>query len=562
MNMNRGLFCLSITFVMWYGGIAQGQELPSQKIIDVKMRAADPRLDTPVTVDVDRAYLGEVLEKVSVQTGVSVSIPAEDLYSGVPITCHVKNIPLANFMNALWSLVGFSKATWQITPAAQHQPPGYQFLPTASSRALSARLDRETEVLTANLIALLLKMHAMTPKERQANMHNLSQAMLRDNDAMAKTYVEDSTASAHFWSMIGLFATVLTPDQQAQVLKGETISVPLNHLDADTQAMLLATTAHYYTEVNGVRTEKEPSDTVRFSTDHAFGKKKHMIADLCIGIGTGQRFTTSNFLGGIEFGLAAIVYEGWILPGDLRHAEPEKQTVGTLPDLSQNILWGHVAPFDLLLAQLADAQHVSYIAVVPDDAKEQVQVSVGKSARQCLDDLKLHSSLMHKWRDGVLLFNYPVWFYGDDAQFSYAVIKPLRESRQRNANNPLTLPDIANAVITLNDVQMKRLAQEFPQIDNNKPKRPIFVFYKKYPRVLSEEGVAVDLIMVATLKELNLMLPLAETDSLQRMRIIEKADPRINDGRRLYRVQIQTAKQKEWRQVGDVSILPNRTAPR
>jgi hypothetical protein len=74
--------------------------------------------------------------------------------------------------------------------------------------------------------------------------------------------------------------------------------------------------------------------------------------------------------------------------------------------------------------------------------------------------------------------------------------------------------------------------------------------------------VAVDLVMVATLKELNLMPSLAETDSLQRIRIIEKADPRINDGRRLYRVQIQTARQKEWLQVGDVSILPNRTAPR
>ena len=55
------------------GGSAQGQS-PSQAIMDVKARAADSRLDTPLTFDADRMYLGEVLEKVSAATGVLVSI--------------------------------------------------------------------------------------------------------------------------------------------------------------------------------------------------------------------------------------------------------------------------------------------------------------------------------------------------------------------------------------------------------------------------------------------------------------------------------------------------------
>ena len=109
---------------------------------------------------------------------------------------------------------------------------------------------------------------------------------------------------------------------------------------------------------------------------------------------------------------------------------------------------------------------------------------------------------------------------------------------------------------------MKRLANEFPQIDANKTKRAIFVFYKKYPGILSDEGLMVDLNMVAALKELKLMPPLADNDVLVRMRIIEKDHPQINDGRRLYRIQIQTNQQKEWWQVGDVSILPDRNAPR
>ena len=109
---------------------------------------------------------------------------------------------------------------------------------------------------------------------------------------------------------------------------------------------------------------------------------------------------------------------------------------------------------------------------------------------------------------------------------------------------------------------MQNLAKEFPQIEGNKTKRAIFVFYKKYPGILSEEGLAADLNMVAMLKELKLMPPLAEKYTLLRIRILEKAHPQINDGRRLYRIQIQTTQQKEWRQVGDVSILPDRNVPR
>ena len=549
--------------LMLHGGVVQGQMLPMHHLIDAETRASDARLDTNVNFDADRMCLGEVLEKVSVQTGVSVSIPAEDSNSGIPITCHLKNTPLSSVMNAIWSLVSFSKATWQITSEAQSKERSYQLLPTPSSSALAERLTRETDHLTANLIALMLKMQSMTPKERQANVHQLAQAMLRDNDAIAKTYVEESPASAHFWSSIGVFTTVLTPDQQLQVLKGQTVSVPLSPLEAGTQAILLASATHYYSTADGIRTENEPPDTVRFSCNqYAFGNKKHMIKDICIGVGNGTHFTSSNLLGSIEKGLTALVDEGWILPGDLRHHETEKHNVSALPYLPESALWQHVAPFDLLLTQLADAQKVSYIAVVPDDANNQIQVSVGKSAGQCLDDLRNEASLLHKWRDGILLFNYPVWFYGDDALYPYAVVKHLQKSKQRNAGSPLTIPDISDAVTTLTDIQMKRLAKDFPQVYDNENNRSIFVFYKKYPRILSEEGMAVDLNMFALLKELKLMPPSAEKDALARIRIVERAHPQINDGRRLYRIQIQMAQQKEWRQVGDVSILPDRIAPR
>jgi len=543
--------------------MAHGQTLPIQQIVDAKMRAVDTRLETSVTFDADRMYLGEALEKVSAQTGVSVSIPAEDPASGIPITCHVKNIPLADFMNSVWSLVSFPNATWQITVDLQQNMRRYQLLPTVASRALADRLSREAAQYSVDLVAVLLKMCNMTPKERQANAHQLAQAMLAENDDKVRYYVNDSKSADDYWAMIRAFATALTPDQQAQLLQGGTISLPLNSLDANTQATLRASIGHNYTESNGVRIEEPPPDTVRFSFgQHDIGNKydtdskQHLIRQLFIGVGNAHSFVSGTYLGGMQLGLKNRVLGRWILPGDLLHAATEKQVLSTLPDLPAASLWQHVAPFDRLLTQLAAAQSVSYIGVAPEDPNNQVDLPFGKSVELCLEELRRSTGVMHKWRDGVLLFNYSVWFYGDEAQYPYAVVKQLRESKQRHIGTPLTLPEIADDVITLSLVQMKRLAKEFPQIKDNRIKRPIFVFYKKYPGTLSEEGLTADLNMVAMLKELKLMPPLLEKDALKKIRILEKALPQARDDRRFYRLQFQTTQQKAWQEIDYLSILP------
>jgi len=555
MNL-RGILFLSLVLVASYSRFAQGQTLSAQKIIDARIRSLDTRLNTPVTFDADRVYLGEVLEKVSAQTGVSVSIPDEDLNSGIPLTCHLKKIPLADFMNSVWSLVGFSKATWQINVDTQQNTPSYQLLPTAASRALIERLNKETEQYSGNFANLLLKMQAMTPQERQANVHPLAKAMLMDDDTIAKSYVKESQATEHFWSMMRLFVTELNQEQQAQVFRGDTVSLSLKNLNSVDQELVRASSGHSYIIHNGIRTENTP-DTIRFAfTRYSGGNKKHMARNLCIGVGNARGFTTDVYMGAMEYSLNLLVYEGWILPGDLRTPEVEKQSIHSLPILPEENMWRHAPPIDLLLTQLTDSLNVSFVGVLPEDNGDRTAISSGKSAEQCLEDLHTRANLMHKWRDGILLFNYPVWFYGDDAQYSYALVKQLRENKRRNTGHSLMLSDIADAVLTLTDAQVKRLAKEFPQVEANRAKRPIFVLYKKYPGILSKEGLLVDLNMVTMLKELKLMPPLPEKDTLVEMRIIEEIPSEAGGSKRSYRLEYQTMQGKDWMGLGNVTILP------
>ena len=166
---------------------------------------------------------------------------------------------------------------------------------------------------------------------------------------------------------------------------------------------------------------------------------------------------------------------------------------------------------------------------------------------------------MHKWRTEILLFNYPTWFYGDDALYPYAVVKHLRESsRRRKDGRPLTLTEIADFVSTLTDPQMKRLAKEFPQVEDNKSKRPLFVFYKNYPGILSENGMTVSLNMLAMLKQLRIIKPLSNGEELERLRIIEDLT-NSKETRRLYRVQFQARRPKTWIDAGRIYIFPGRS---
>jgi hypothetical protein len=564
----KAILCLGAALLVWGGGRCWGQANHAPPILDARARSADPRLNLPLNFDADRMYLGEVLEKVSAQTGVSLSIPPEDPESGIPIICHVKKIPLADFMNSVWSLVGYSQATWQINSDTPQKPRNYRLLPTAASRALADRLIRETDQNTLKLLDVYLQMAAMTGPERRTHIHQLAEAMLLDKDEIAAGFVQDVPGIDQHWSMVHLFTTELSAAQQEQVLHGATISVPFSEMSAGGQEVIRQFGSQSHSTVNGVPVSDIP-DAVRFGFSwYGIGQgTKQMMRKLSVGIVRGSGANTMDYMGIMERGMQSRLRDGWILPSDLRSKEIQKQPVNPLPNLPEKSIWSHVPAFDLVMAQIAEAQNFSFVGVAPEDrnhtsstGQSTTSTTVsGQPAPRCLDDLRSQEGTMFKWRDGVLLFSYPLWFYGDDAQYPYAKVKQLRESRKGHVDgSPLTLAEIADAVMTLTDVQMKRLAREFGQVDDNKTNRAVFGFYQKYPGILAEKGMTTDLNMITLLKQSKLMPSLVENDSIVKLRITEQPLPQITDGRRFYRMQYQTVRQKEWREIAHLSILPDR----
>jgi len=537
--------CLSVLA----GQAACGQALPAPGLFDADARAGDPRLNALVKLDADRMCLGEILEKVSAQTGVSVSIPATDPLSGIPITCHVKNLSLAELLNSLWSLVGFSRATWQITMDVGHKPRNYRFLPTPQARMLADLLSKQSDAATENLWKLYRTISVLPPKERLAYIKPLTAALHMDSEDWAKRYLPDTPDTNVIWDWVSLIPTELSAEQQEQLQKGVGISIPLSSMTPAHQEMMRPYIGHSYITRDGVRTELPPTDHMTFKFSRSIGSTTYLIRNLWIGVNHAEEYGGLGILGPLEIGLKQGLADGWILPGDARTSEKEAHVLKALPPLPTNTTKERTEAFDLVLKQTAEAQDTSYLAIVPDEITTLVPLDVGKPMSKLFADLQLNVGLMHKWRNGVLLYNYQMWFYGDEGLSPYSVTLQLRKfSTQRGDKQIPLLKGTGDAFLSLNAAQAKRLLKEFPEVALNQRLQPIFLLYKKYPGILAEEGQAVDLNMLTMMMQLKLIPPAVHTDDIESVRIVASGIE-SSFKQPMYTLQFRILHQAEWKKI-------------
>ena len=97
-------------------GIAAGLLAASPALgDDLKASEArqDARLEKRVTLSEPRVWLGDLLEKLTAQTGVSLSAGDSGDGAGDPeVTVFVTGTRLKDLMSALWSLVSYRGAEW------------------------------------------------------------------------------------------------------------------------------------------------------------------------------------------------------------------------------------------------------------------------------------------------------------------------------------------------------------------------------------------------------------------------------------------------------------------
>src|SRR5436309_2094756 len=71
------------------------------------MRQEDPRLEQRVTLTSSRIYLGDLLERLAAKTSVAVAADASDGAADEQVTVFLRDVPLAETMDALWALMSY-----------------------------------------------------------------------------------------------------------------------------------------------------------------------------------------------------------------------------------------------------------------------------------------------------------------------------------------------------------------------------------------------------------------------------------------------------------------------
>jgi hypothetical protein len=550
--------------------LAFGQTAAVEPPIDMKMRQADVRLNMPVSLSADRIYLGELLEMLSAKTHVLLSIDENDSFSGVPITCELKQLPLANVMNSLWSLLGSQNGFWEWKAERGETATYYNLHPTAAVRKTSERSRQAMQAALEFHAERMISMAFLSPEERKAAGESFAASVAKENPALALTYFARYDDNEERWNAIRLFAYILSPDQRLRALRGERIDIPFNALNEEDHQLALpmmnkASIGRGETlfpvspmseENRQIALAQEALlGTIRFETDRS--SYDYKVSSLIIyisllkkGGGSGQGIfaVPAN-------GLFSHFTEDWILSGDLLILDVDTHPLTVLAQFNREEIWNTVALLDYNIAQLAATEGISFMAVLPGGKDLQMPTPLDKTPAQYFAEMgKPMSNLMHKWHDGVLLINHRHWFYGDEGQYSYGIVKRLR-ARMRQQGGRLTLDDVVEPAVTLNGRQIQHLGEAFPAFEQGGGMTPFCLFYKRYPASWAEQGTPVDPKMRAFLQTAKLWpTTLKAKQQVVAIRIHDATEAWSSGTFRVYRLQFTTDNQK-WGEISSLRIL-------
>lgn len=449
-------------------------------------RRHDPRLAKRVTLLTPRVYyLGELLETLSEQAGVSLSAGDRDGAASELVLVRLKDVPLADVMNVLWSLVSYKQATWDwnsvkdagdSTAAATPSIVRYQLTRPRAAQLLGAKLKEQVQQEFEEDAAALLEGLNKTPEEIKA---------LEGRHKGLDTYLKSKGIRAGMET----FASTLSPDVRLRVLRGqETVQIPIAQLSQQAQdfVKLRRDSLHRAYQERAFDTShlKEPT-WVKFETELLPGC---IVPSLFIGIeGVGAH----AYVGGTqeEKEWRQKIADLWLLEGDAaddpkadwKVAAPKK--AAPEPDIRKPQSLQGILPFPRLW-EVADAVPLSFVARLPTSDTGDRGPLYNLTLR---DALKKMYPFQWKWRDGILVLSEPGWFVRtDDAgRVPWSIVKRLREAEAKAPNGLLPLSELAHAAHTLNVHQLQALTLDYRVMSQIAQWRDWFVLLDRQPDLLT-----------------------------------------------------------------------------
>ena len=405
----------------------------------------------------EQTRLGEALEAASEQTGVNLKTEEKGGAAGEIASIYVHNLPLSDFMTALWSLVSYRGAVWRWEKEEEKGAPAvYRLIKTPAAQSFPRRLQDSVRQYQRDALEMSIAGLNMPKEEgiQAAKSFPESVAVLSDDRSRCEMFAFQSLAP--------------TPEQRERLLKGEiTLEIPRSKWP-DEVKVYVREEMELSNQLNPGNPVPEPQSISIESTPDGFGQAS-----------TNLWFRFDTMGGGIlTGGMQTARYwqweikAQWLLQGDMvTDANQGSKIVKASPAPPPTVRDVPGVGAVTIERQLSGAEWLSSLHRATD---------IPIMARLMGDTLKLpgwipRSSLadavkriqdtqrMTKWRNGILLVTYPGWMNNAVASESkLSLWKPLKEFRAEamTSREIPSLESFARLAVSLTERQIEFLGEQ------------------------------------------------------------------------------------------------------
>jgi hypothetical protein len=476
----RHLICVFGVILILCLFCPSGQCADTDGSITATARADDARMERKVSVSGERVPLGELLEELSAGTGVVVRINERDVLSGIPILVTLKEVALADAMNAIWSLLSYPKAPWRWEIEGIKGKYIYTLVPSFAAHQFSARLKAEIQRQFEEHAAVMLQIAQLSPEERKTRIKDMTHSVLLAGDGYAKAWIADELP----WAGLRTFAQSVSPDEMAQVLRSEKqVTLPISKMSEEGRAFVKSAMARAHSSVtgqDGVVTIPPEPENITIVTGAFLGE-----VTIAPGLYIYLNGAGLSYMGGpaLDLGVQNSLGKQWQLPGDAEDdaletrslTKPVNEPRQPVADPTQGGL-NETYAISLGLQQLAAATPLSVLALLPDGQGQAPGAPYGMTAKAYLDSMKVQSKVNRKWRAHVLLLCNPLRLLSEDVNVPYRCLKHLTHSGVRRTNF-LSLADLAEIQATLTNRQLAIASKHYSVLRYVKQFAPLLALY-------------------------------------------------------------------------------------
>ena len=498
----------SLTLLYPMTGYAQATPIPWEDWCKDDVRLAQTVNFSGSPFSFSPLYSGQLMEELTRQTGVSLTVTDRDGGAGEPLVVSLRNVPLCKVLESYWSLVSYKDSSWRLTRLGI--APNFRYIverPVAA-RNLCQKIQGDIQNDFEKYAETLVKGAALPPVDREK--------LVKSDPLLASLLNEAGTREG-----ISLFANQTSEEQRLQVIRGEKrLTAPLSQFsDAERERLrnLRKMIGGFYVLPDGSKKPFYEPKTIQFKTEKTYNA---LTPTLFIDYG---EMGALSYIGNASYESKwqQKIRDGWFLPGDDRE-RPEasdlplnEHEISTLPKRKE--------PRTLFeqLDRFASVAQISFMGHLPPGDIGLLKPQAGKVS-SLLAEMRADATipLMYKWRGKVLLVTYPYWFTQDAAKrnASWEAVKKLRDLK----GNP-DVEDLFHLASMKQNNTFEALAEEFPAIRFIQQWRKVLRWVSQSPQrreaFLSRQGIRVTedmLEILATSKTDSYQSP--DTDWIKRAR--------------------------------------------